>query len=102
MLKTTISLQVFAFNKMLITNKVGVIKGNGELIQKSMELKTEKLLKSQKLSKSQKSAKLEKKLSKSENLLNFDPKKNKPNILTPKARIAFNRLWLAFTKAPIL
>ena len=25
-----------------------------------------------------------------------------PSFLTPKTRIAFNHLWLAFTKAPIL
>ena len=43
-----------------------------------------------------------KKLSKSGNLPNFDAKNSRPSFLTPKARSAFNRLWLAFTEAPIL
>ena len=41
-------------------------------------------------------------MSKSENSLNFNAKKAGPGFLTSKARAAFNRLWLAFTKAPIL
>ena len=58
--------------------------------------------KSRKLSKSQKLTKLRKKLSKSGNLPNFNAKKAGPSFLTSDAREAFNRLWLAFTKAPIL
>ena len=43
-----------------------------------------------------------KKLLKSGNLPNFDVKKAGPSFLTLKARAAFNRLQLAFTKALIL
>ena len=43
-----------------------------------------------------------KKPSKSGNSPNFDAKEAGPNFLTPKARATFNRLQLAFTKAPIL
>ena len=46
-------------------------------------------------------AKLRKNLSKSQNLPKFNAKKNKLSFLTPKARIAFNRLQLVFTKALI-
>ena len=75
--------------------------GGGELAKKSG-----KLSKGQKSSKSgnskgKKSAK-SKKPSKSGNSSNFDAKKADLNFLTPKARVAFNRLRLAFTKAPIL
>ena len=59
-------------------------------------------LKAQKLSKSQKSAKLEKKLSKNENLSNFNAKENGLSFLTPKAKTAFNCLWLTFIEALIL
>ena len=61
-----------------------------------------KLEKLKKSSKSQKSAKLRKNLSKSGNLSSFDAKNNGPSFLTPKARAAFNRLRLTFTKALIL
>ena len=44
----------------------------------------------------------EKKLSKSGNSTNFNAIENKSKFLTPDARIAFNRLQLAFIKAPIL
>ena len=43
-----------------------------------------------------------KKLSKIENLSNFDAKKNGSNFLTFGAREAFNCLWLAFIKALII
>ena len=43
-----------------------------------------------------------KKPPKSRNSPNYDAKDTGPNFLTPKARSAFNRLRLAFTKAPIL
>ena len=58
--------------------------------------------KSQKSSKSGKSkGEKSKKLSKSRNLPNFDAMEAKPSFLTPGARKAFNRLRLAFIKAPI-
>ena len=41
-------------------------------------------------------------MSKSGNLLYFNAKKNGPSFLITNARIAFNHLWLALTKAPIL
>ena len=43
-----------------------------------------------------------KKPPKSRNSPNFDAKDTGPSFLTPKARLAFNRLQLAFTKGPIL
>ena len=95
---------MFATNEMLgtsmlATNEVGNIKGSSESkFVKSKARKSE----SKKLSKSQKSAKSREKSSKSKNLSNFDAKIYRPNFLTPKARVAFNRLWWAFTKAPIL
>ena len=61
--------------------------------------KSKKLSKSRK-SKSEKLAK-SKKLSKSKNLPKFYAKKAEISFLTPDARIAFNYLQLAFTKAPI-
>ena len=97
MLKTNMLSQVFVVNKMLAANEVGSIKSSDESIEKYRKLsKTGKLFKSQKL------AKLRKKLSKNENLLNFNAKKNGPSFLTPDARMTFNYLWLTFTKALIL
>ena len=65
--------------------------------------KSGKISESRKLSKSRKSkGKKSKKPSKSGNLPNFDARNSGPNFLTPKARLAFNRLWLAFTEARIL
>ena len=58
--------------------------------------------KGQKTSKSQKSSKSGKNSSKSGNLPNFGATELGPSFLTPEARAAFNRLRLAFTKAPIL
>ena len=72
---------------MLIANEIDDIESGDELIEKYR-----KLLKTRKLSKSQKSAKSRKKLSKSENLPNFNVKKNKPSFLTSDARMAFNYL----------
>ena len=57
--------------------------------------------KGQKLSEFQKSVKSGKNLSKSWNSPNFDVKDDGLSFLTPKERVAFNCLWLAFTKAPI-
>ena len=67
----------------------GVDDGSVEIAKKSRKLKGQKSAKS-------------KKPSKSGNLPNFDAKKAGPSFLTPGAREAFNRLWLAFTKPPIL
>ena len=87
---------------MLAANEVGDVVGgdksnNGS---KRVEPKPEKSAKSGN-SKGKKSAK-SKKLSKSGNSPNFGATKPGPSFLTPKARLAFNRLRLAFTKAPIL
>ena len=72
-----------------------VVGGGEELAKKSGKLK------GRILSKSQKSTKLGKNLSKSENSPNFGTIEVGPSFLTPSAREAFNRLWLAFIKAPI-
>ena len=83
--------------------------GSVEIAKKSGKLKGQKTPKSQKLAKSWKLSKSEKskgkkskKPPKSGNSPNFDAKDTGPNFLTPEARSAFNRLRLAFTKAPIL
>ena len=114
MLKRIMSLQVLIANKVLTTEELDGIEGGDESIEKCGKLlKTGKLSQSTKLSKSRKSkskktsksqnsAKSEKKLSKSGNLTNFNAMKDKPKFLIPNATTAFNRLWLAFTKAPIL
>ena len=85
---------------MLAANKFGGVKGGGELIEKC-----EKLLKTGKLSKSgnSKGKKLakSKKPSNSGNSPNYDTTEAGLSFLTPEARAAFNRLRLAFTKAPI-
>ena len=103
-LKTTLLSQVFVGIEMLAANKVDGIEGSNELIKKCEKLlKIRKLLeglklfksgnlKSKKLFKSQKLAKSKKKLSKSENLPNFDTKKNRPSFFTPNIRTVFNRL----------
>ena len=54
------------------------------------------------MSKSWNLAKLRKILSKSRNPTNFNAAEVGPKFLTLDAKIAFNCLWLAFTKAPIL
>ena len=69
--------------------------GGGELAKKSEKLSKSGNSKGKKLAKS-------KKPSKSGNSPNFDAKEVGLSFLTPKARAAFNRLRLAFTKAPIL
>ena len=69
--------------------------GGMECAKKSGKLKSQKTSKSQKLAKS-------KKQSKSGNLPNFVATEASPSFLTPEARAAFNHLWLAFTKTPIL
>ena len=108
MLKTTVSSQVLIADKVLAANEVDGVEDGDELIEKCGKLsKTGKSSKSQKsksekMSKSQNSAKSGKKLSKSGNLTNLDAMEDGPKFLTPDARTAFNRLWLAFTEAPIL
>ena len=99
---------------MLSVNKVDGIDAGNELIEKCEKLlKTRKTSKGQKLFKSENSkskilfksrklAKSEKKSLKSEILSNFNGKDNGPSFLTRKPMAAFNRLRLAFTKAPIL
>ena len=52
--------------------------------------------------KSQNLAKSRKKLLKSRNLTNFSIIKARPKFLNPNAKMAFNCLWIAFIKAPIL
>ena len=71
-------------------------------MSKSQKLSKSRKSKSEKTSKSWNLAKLRKKLSKSGNSTNFDATEDGPKFLTPDARTAFNRLRLAFTKAPIL
>ena len=66
-----------------------------EYAKKSGKSKGQKISESRKLAKS-------KKPSKSGNLPNFEAKNSGLSFLTPKTRAAFNHLWLAFTKAPIL
>ena len=58
--------------------------------------------KSEKMSKSQNLAKSGKKLSKNGNSSNFGTIKAGPKFLTPDTKTDFDRLWLAFIKAPIL
>ena len=86
-LKTIILLQILIATKMLATNKVGGVEGSNKSIEKYG-----KLSKIGKLSISQKSAKLKKKLSKSENLSNFNAQENRPSFLTLNAKTAFNHL----------
>ena len=95
--------QVLVANEVFAVNKIDSVEGGDESIEKCGKLSiTGKLSKSQKLSKFRKSVKSRKKLSKSENLPNFNAKKNGPSFLTPNARTTFNYLRLAFIKAPIL
>ena len=79
MLKTIVSLQMLAANKVLVANKDGIGESGVKLIKKFVELKTRKLSKSQKLSKSKNSP-------------NFNTKKNGLSFLNLKAKAAFNRL----------
>ena len=104
MLKTTGLLNVSG-------SEVGT--GNGEIVGFGVgdggewpTKKSGKLLKCLKLSKlgnsKGKNLAKSKKPSKSGNSPNFDAKKAGLSFLISKARSAFNRLWLAFTEAPIL
>ena len=77
--------------------------GGVEITKKSGKSKGEKSAKSRKSSKSGKSkGEKSKKPPKSGNSPNFGATASGPSFLTPEARSAFNRLRLAFTKAPIL
>ena len=101
MLKTTVLSQVLAANEVFVADEVGGVESGGELIRKSGKLsKTRKLSKSGE-SKGKKSAKSKNPL-KSGNLPNFNATEAGLSFLNPEARSAFNRLRLAFTKAPIL
>ena len=93
---TIVSSQVLADINLFTANEIGVIEGGGELTEEFVELKTGKLSKSQNLAKS------EKKLPKSGNLPNFITKDNRPSFLIPKAKVAFNYLWLTSIKVLIL
>ena len=85
-------------------SEVDGFSGDGmEYAKKSGKSKAQKSAKFRKLSKSGKSkCKKSKKPPKSENSSNFDAKDTQPSFLTPEARSAFNRLWLAFIEAPII
>ena len=91
---------------MLDANEFSDNEGGNELIKKCEKLSKSENLKGKKLSKSgnskeKKSAK-SKNPSKSRNSPRFGVKKAGSSFLTPEARLAFNHLQLAFTKAPIL
>ena len=73
-----------------------------EKTSKSRKLSKLGKSKSEKTFKSQNLAKSEKKLSKSGNSTNSIAMEDRPKFLISDARTAFNRLRLAFTKAPIL
>ena len=89
----------------LAHNEIDEIRsGNDGLIEKFIKLKNRKSSKTQQLAKSRKLSKLgkSKKLSKNRNSLKFNAEEDEPSFLTPKARTAFNCLWLTFIKALIL
>ena len=83
-------------------NRFGIGGDGMEHAKKSGKLNSKKSAKSRKLFKSKKSkGEKSKKLLKSRNSLNFGTIETGPNFLTPGARKTFNRLRLAFTKAPV-
>ena len=111
MLKTNMSLQMLATNKLLgarvlTANEVGDVEGSNRskyMKSKTGRLESQKSAKSQKLPKSGKSKdEKSKKPSKSGNSPNFNIKNSGPSFLTLKTRSAVNCLPLAFTKAPVL
>ena len=86
----------------LTLEEVGDGEGGDGVDGSSVEIaKKSRKLKGQKTSKSQILSKLGKNLLKSGNSPNFGATKSGSSFLTPKARLAFNCLWLAFTKALI-
>ena len=96
MLKTTKPLEKSTSDKLEFGDSEGGDDiSNVEIAKKFGKSKNQKLSKSRKLA-------MSKKPSKSGNLPNFDAKDSGPSFLTPKARVAFNCLWLTFTKALIL
>ena len=82
--------------------RFGVGRNNIKHAKKSEKSFKSRKSKSEKIFKSWNLAKLRKKLLKSGNSTNFDNMKTRPKFLTLNAKIAFNSLWLAFIKAPIL
>ena len=87
---------------MFVAHEVIAAHGNGvvESDDESLE-KYKKLLKTRKLFKSLKLAKSGKKLSKSGNSSIFNAKKIGSSFLISDTKMAFNYLYLTFTKAPI-
>ena len=83
--------------RVLATNEDGSVSGGGDGSRDGLQYVEPKTGRSE----SQKSAK-SKKPSKSGNSPNFNAKKVGLSFPTPEARSTFNRLRLAFTKAPIL
>ena len=83
-------------------NRFGVGRNDIKYTKKSEKLSKSRKLKSKKTFKSWNLAKSIKKLSKSGNSTNFDTIEDKLNFLISDTKTAFNCLWLAFTKAPIL
>ena len=106
MLKTTILLEKLTPKRLGVGDgKVDGFSVGGndvEHAKKSGKLFKSGKSKSKKTSKSRNSAKSGKKLSKNGNSTNSDATEDGPKFLTPNARTALNRLWLAFTEAPIL
>ena len=94
-----------AFRKNNSNNKVNgfsIGRNSIEHAKKSRKLSKSGKSKSEKMFKSQNLTKSGKKLSKSGNSTNFDATEDKPKFLILDAKIAFNRLRLAFTETPIL
>ena len=83
-------------------DRFGVSGNSMEHTKKSKKLFKSKKSKSEKTFKFQNSVKSGKKLSKSGNLINFNTTEDGPQFLTLNTKTAFNHLWLAFIRAPIL
>ena len=99
----TSMLKIAAPPERSISEEVGDGEGGDSVDSGSVEIaKKSGKLKGQKTSKSRKSSKSGKNSSKNGNSPNFGATESEPRFLTSEARSAFNRLWLAFTKAPIL
>ena len=80
----------------------GIGRNSVEYAKRSGKLSKSGKSKREKISKSRNLAKSGKKLSKSENLTNFDATEDGPKFLIPDARAAFNCLRLIFTEVLIL
>ena len=83
-------------------NEFSISRNNMEYAKKLRKLFKSRKLKSEKMSKSQNLAKSKKKLSKKGNSINFSTIEAGPKFLNFNVKIAFNCLWLAFTKTSIL